>query len=357
LGLLAKAQIITFPCLLLLWDYWPLQRMFASSNGSSSGTVVARKRLSWLLLEKLPLFALSIADAAVTIHAHRVAGALNPIVLRPLSMRLENAVISYLRYMGKAFWPSRLTILYPYSPSSIRGWQVFASSFILLLVSLLVIRWHHLRYLLVGWFWFIGALLPMIGIVYNGEHAMADRYAYLSFLGLFIMVCWGAADWARERQLSSVWLAAPSLVALLALAAVAHRQIYYWNDDLSLWSHALAVTSNNWVAEDHLGAELTDRWQLDAAMPHFRAAAAIYPLHPLIYAHMGYYYQQRGDPRAAIEQYQKVIALSDNAVAQHARLRFMTFENMADAYRALGDYNRATECLEAAKDALAHAPR
>jgi hypothetical protein len=334
--------------------------MFASSDGSSPGTGVApAKKLSWLLLEKLPLFTLSIADAAVTIHAHRVTGVLNPIalVLHPLSTRLENAAISYLRYMGKAFWPSRLTILYPYSPSSIRGWQVFASSFLLLLVSLLVIKWRRLRYLLVGWFWFIGALLPMIGIIYISEQAMADRYAYLSFLGLFIMICWGVADWVRERQRSSVWLAAPSLAALLALAVVAHRQIYYWNDDLSLWSHALAVTSNNWVAEDHLGKELMDRWQLDAAMPHFRAAAAIYPLYPLIYAHMGYYYQQRGDPRAAIEQYQKVITVSDNDPALYSGLRLVTFENMADAYHALGDFNRATECLEAARDALAHAPR
>ncbi|HME57004.1 MAG TPA: tetratricopeptide repeat protein, partial [Terracidiphilus sp.] len=359
LGLMGKSQIITFPCLLLLWDYWPLQRMFASSEASASGTapgtaVFPARGFSWLLWEKLPLFALSAADAAFTMRAHRASGALNPLVSYTLSTRLQNAVISYARYIGKALWPSRLTILYPYSPSSIRGWQVLASLILLIVVSALVIKWRHRRYLLVGWFWFLGTLLPMIGVIYINDQAMADRYAYLPFVGLFIMICWGVADWAGERHLSPAWLAVPSFAILLALAVVAHRQLTYWNSDVDLWSHAVAVTSNNWVAEDNLGAALSDRGQLDDALTHYRAAAAIFPLHPITYLYIGSYYQQRGNPQAALEQYQKVITLSDNAVAQYARLRLMALLSMAGIYRDLGDNPRAAECIDAAKHLPAH---
>lgn len=140
---------------------------------------------------------------------------------------------------------------------------------------------------------------------------------------------------------------------MLALAAVSHRQLTYWNSDVSLWSHAVAVTSNNRVAGDNLGVALSERGQLDDALPHYQAAAALYPLHPITYLYLGSHYQRRGDPRAAIEQYQKVITLSDNAVAQYARLRLMAFENMAGAYRDLGDNALATECIESAKRMLA----
>jgi tetratricopeptide (TPR) repeat protein len=372
LGLLAKAQIVTFPCLLLLWDYWPLQRMFAPGEGPDSGiaegaTTVPARRLSWLLWEKLPLFALSAAHSAMTVHAQGASGGLNPLVSYTLSARLQNALVSYVRYLGKAFWPSRLTVLYPYSPSSIQGWHVLASLFLLLLISVLAFRWRHRRYLLVGWFWFVGALVPMIGLFYINDQAMADRYAYLPFVGLFIMVVWGVAgllaethttgtshpDRAYEQHPSPMWLAILSLAVLLALGLVAHRQLKYWDSDAAMWSHAVEVTSNNWVAEDNLGAALMDAGQLDDALRHFRAAVAIFPTYPITYLYLGSCYQQRRDPQAAIEQYQKVITLSDNTGTHYARIRLMAFQNMANAYRDLGDNARAAECLESAKRIVA----
>ncbi len=371
LGLLAKAQIVTFPCLLLLWDYWPLRRMSAPREERYSGiaagaTAAPARKLSWLLWEKLPLFALSAADSAMTVHAQGASGGLNPLVSYTLSARLQNALVSYVRYMGKAFWPSRLTVLYPYSPSSIPGWHVLVSLFLLLLVSALVIKWRHRRYLLVGWFWFVGALVPMIGVFYINDQAMADRYAYLPFVGLFIMVCWGVADLctrkdkisasrpdrAYEQHAYPVWLAIVALAGLLALAVVAHRQFKYWDSDVAMWSHAVAVTSNNWVAEDNLGAALMDAGQLDRALSHFRAAVAIFPTYPITYLYLGSCYQQRREPQAAIEQYQKVIALSDNTGVHYARIRLMAFQNMANAYRDLGDNPRAAECIESAKRIL-----
>ena len=368
LGLLAKPQIVTFPCLLLLWDYWPLQRMFAPSQGTAGTTAVAGRKFSWLLAEKLPLFAFSLADSAMTLHAQYSRGGTNPLVSYTFWARLQNALVCYVRYLGKAFWPSRLSILYPYSPSSIRGWQVLVSVFLLLLISILVIRWRQRRYLLVGWFWFLGTLVPMIGLLHINDQAMADRYAYLPFIGLFILICWGVADLLPTRSEAGaqrpgdhvvewhtfpVWIAAPSLAVLLVLALIAHRQLDYWDGDLALWSHALEVTRENWVAEDNLGELLMNSGQLDEAMPHFRAAAAIFPTYPMTYLSMGDYYQLRRDPSAAIEQYQKVITLSDDPGAHYARIRLMALERMADTYRDLGDNARAAQCIEAIKVMLA----
>jgi hypothetical protein len=366
LGLLAKPQIVTFPCLLLLWDYWPLQRMFAPSTDRGLGTtMVPARKFSWLLWEKLPLFALSAADSLVTLRAQYSRGGTNPLVSYTFWARLQNALVCYVRYVGKALWPSRLTVLYPYSPSAIRAWQVVASVFLLLLVSVLVIKWRRHRYLLVGWFWFVGTMFPMIGIFYINDQAMADRYAYLPFIGLFIMTCWGVADLlprvrklastedgAQERLRLTVGMAVLSLAVLLALGLVAHRQLKYWNSDVAMWTHALEVTSNNWVAEDNLGAVLLDRGQLDDAMAHFRSATAIFPNYPMTYLFMGEYYRQRHEPQAAIEQYQKVVTLSDDPGAQYARIRLMALQSMAEVYRDLGDNAHAAECIESAKRML-----
>jgi protein O-mannosyl-transferase len=181
LGLMAKPQVITFPCLVLLWDYWPLQRMSAGRNTSSStiktpGTMPARK-LPWLILEKLPLLALSVASAIVTVRAQRADSAVsNPLNTFPFAIRLGNAVLSYAQYLKTAFWPSRLSILYPHPGYSLQTWHVFVTLFLLMIITALVVRNRRHHYLLVGWFWFLGSLVPMIGLIQVGSQAMADRY-------------------------------------------------------------------------------------------------------------------------------------------------------------------------------------
>ena len=219
LGLLAKPQVITFPFVLLLWDYWPLRRMFASSPELNSGTathaVIPPRNLSWLVLEKLPLFALSAASAFMTMKAQR-AGADK--VWYPLSIRLGNAIVSYAKYLRDAVWPSRLAVFYPHPGNSLRGWQVGAALLLLLVITALVIELGH-RYLTVGWLWFLGTMVPMIGLEgvgYQGMQGMADRYAYLPFIGLFIMICWGVSEWAEQRHISTAWLAGLSFAVLLS---------------------------------------------------------------------------------------------------------------------------------------------
>jgi len=214
LGLMAKPQVITFPFVLLLWDYWPLERLavrfspFALRQNSSGGIRAKSEERhetrhyspTALGLEKLPLLAIAAASAAITMKAQRTANAVLSLGAVPLSIRLSNAIVAYVRYLGKAFWPVNLAPMYPHPGSSLPAWQVYGALLLLLAITLWVVEQRRRRYPLVGWLWFLGTLVPMIGLVQVGRQAMADRYAYLPLLGIFIMVCWGIADWVEERR-------------------------------------------------------------------------------------------------------------------------------------------------------------
>src|SRR5208283_3716151 len=247
MGLMCKPQVITLPCVLLLWDYWPLQRMLAAPARPSATEVTAipGRSFSWLVSEKLPLLVLAAASAAITIKSQGAGGATT---WYPPSVRLGNAIVSYAIYIGKAFWPAHLAPMYPHPGSSLREWQILLAILLLLTITGIVIEDRRRRYLPAGWFWFLGTLVPMLGLKQVGAQAMADRYAYLPFVGLFLMVCWSAAEWSEQRKLATAWLAVPSVIVLLVLMVVTHRQIDYWSDHVTLWSHALQVTSGNWQA-------------------------------------------------------------------------------------------------------------
>ncbi len=367
LGLMSKPQVITLPFVLLLWDYWPLQRVafrpwqfvfrrkdaplasgeiqLAKNQQRSSDEerkAKSEKRFSWLILEKLPLFALSAACAVITIKAQRAGGAIATFSI-PLDMRLANAAISYVRYLEKALWPSRLAVFYPHPLRFALGWQALAALVLLLVITVRVVLERRHRYLLVGWLWFLGTLVPMIGLVQVGTQAMADRYAYLPFIGLYLMICWGVADLAQQWHLPAAVLPVTSLAVLAALTFVAYRQIGYWKDNVTLWSHTVKVTNGNFVAEDNLGEALVSRGKMEEAMPHFFRAAAIFPRDPTSNLNIGAYEQVHQDFSSAIAQYKRVLSNTNNPVVRRRALM-----NMADAYHALGDDARARQCLEAA---------
>ena len=377
LGLMAKPQVITLPFVLLLWDYWPLERLavrsspFASrqrrSNEPSEGNRIATSqepiaRSDWrtLLLEKVPLLVLCAASALVTMQAQRAGGAVASLVKYSLAVRLENALVAYMRYLGKAFWPSKLALMYPHPGNSLKPWQVWLPLLLLLAVTEFVIRFRRRRYLLVGWLWFLGTLVPMIGIVQVGHQAMADRYAYLPFIGLFIMVCWGLADAVvapnptdRAGQISltpprpqTLVLYAVGGVVLLALAIATHRQIQYWSDNLVLWSHVSDVIGPNLISEQRMGDELLKRGQPTEAMQHFARATAIKPSDPDSNFAIAVYEQKQGNLPEAIRHYEVVVA---NAASPQMRVRALTY--MSYAYRDLGDSERARANLEAARSA------
>jgi tetratricopeptide (TPR) repeat protein len=350
LGLMSKPQVITLPFVLLLWDYWPLRRMAVREGKSTDATepaaIFPQRIFAWLVKEKIPLFVLSAGSAVITMRAQRLGGGINPD--SALLTRLANAIVSYARYLGEAFWPTRLAPIYPYPVGPFKAWEVAAAALLLAAITALAIVGRRHRYLLVGWFWFLGTLVPMIGLVQVGRQAMADRYAYLPFVGLFIVICWGVSDWAMQRHVPIAWQAGVSVGILLVLAALTHRQIDFWNDNVRLWTRTLQVTNGNYLAEDNLGRALQAEGKPRDAMPHFERAAEIEPSYVFAYIHMGIYQHQQGDLQGALRQYQKVISLTANDIAHYGEIRYEIFVNMASAYAGVSDFVRARECLESA---------
>ncbi len=375
LGLMAKPQIITLPFVLLLWDYWPLGRLDSAARFSrfplrqqgqdASFGEPRTAGLGWprLLLEKAPLLLLCVASGLLTMQAQSAGGAVASFIKYSLTVRLENALVSCLRYLGNAFWPSHLALMYPHPGNSLKIWQVWLALLLLLGMTGLVLRFRSRRYLLVGWFWFLGTLIPMIGIVQIGHQAMADRYAYLPFIGLFIMLCWGVPELLqstasspgpgipaarRNLRLSRAALLASSCVVLLCLAVVTHRQLSYWSDNVKLWSHVSDVIGPNLISEQCIGDELLRRGQPTEAMQHFLRAVAIKPSDPDSNFAIAVYEQKHGELAQAIQYYKAVAA---NAPNQQMRMRALTY--MSYAYRDLGDSENARASLAAAHS-IAH---
>ena len=359
LGLMAKPQVITFPFVLLLWDYWPLGRLVPRSKERT-----AKNGWPPLLLEKVPLLALSAASAILTMNAQSSAGAMR---YYPLSERLGNAALSYVRYIGNAFWPSRLAVFY--SHPALTAANVALCLLVLLAITAFVLYRHTERYLAVGWFWFLGTLVPMIGIVQVGEQAMADRYAYLSFIGLFILLCWGVADLAERRRLSIAWVAAPSAAVLIALGTMTHKQLGYWSDNVTLWSHMLEVSGGSYEVEENLGVALLESGHAAQAMEHFQNVTALVPesaaaigrelagYAAVAHLYLGAYEQKQGRPRDAIAHYDKVLELAQQFASQNRsakvppvliKMEAVALANSGDAYYVLGEFPQAKRSYESA---------
>jgi len=345
LALLSKPQVIAFPFLLWLWDYWPLGRIGAPAvaGPAAQGASMTRLRSGWLVLEKLPLLLLSAASAVVTMKAQKAGGAVQTFSQYSLLLRLETAVISYVSYLGKALWPSKLVAMYPHPAKLYPAWQVGAAVVLLLLITALVIRARDQRYLAVGWFWFLGSFVPMIGLVQVGYQAMADRYAYIPFIGLFLMLTWLAADWAQAHQFGVRWLAIPAVSCLLLLGTLTYRQVGYWHDTESFWRRTVALTQDNYIAQNNLGDFLLHQDRTEEAAAHFRAALAIRPDGIAANLNLGAYEDGRGNLPAAIEHYQMVAR-----DAGDVGMRATAYGSLGFAYRGLGQSMKAKQCFETA---------
>lgn len=359
MGLMSKPMAITLPLVLLLLDYWPFRRMrfagmvdrqieasVASNEGVAYGDArfsVETRPIGKLFLEKTPLLLLSVASATITMIAQRAGGALLTSAAHAPLLRLENVVVCYVLYIEKAIWPSHLAVLYPY-PHALPVWKAGASAIFLLSATWAVLKYRARRpYLFVGWLWYLLTMFPMIGLVQVGNQAMADRYAYLPFIGLFILTVWTIAEWAARRQVSTKALTVAGVAIVLALAAVTRIQIGYWHDDLSLWSHALAVTKNNYVAENNFAHALIKEGRPDEAIVHFRAASDLEPDDPVSELNLGIYAQEHGDWQQAVVRYDLVLQL-----ATDADLRATAYANLGTVYFALHDFDRAQRNFDAA---------
>jgi Flp pilus assembly protein TadD len=343
LGLMAKPQVITLPFVLLLWDFWPLRRITGAQPAAETQSESPTRSFSWLLLEKLPLLFLSAASAVITMHAQRAGNAVRTVVEWSLATRLENAAVSYARYLGIAFWPWRLAPFYPRPEQALHAAPVAASTGLLLLLTVLAIVSWRRGYPAVGWFWFLGTLVPMIGLVQVGEQAMADRYAYLPFVGVFLTVAWGLAELARRLRISNGWLAASSGLVLVTLGVLTHYQIGHWRDSETLWNYTLQVTQRNFMAHQNLARELAMQGRTEEALVHFHAAEDCFNYDPAQVLALGLYEQRNGYLQDAISQYERALRGSSDPHLKSAALG-----NIASVYLQLHDYARAHENCAAA---------
>jgi tetratricopeptide (TPR) repeat protein len=311
LGLLSKPMLVTVPFVLLLLDYWPLRRLVRQGPGGAAG--VAWERVPRLLLEKGPLFALAAGSAAATAAAQSSWGATASVEAFPLAARVANAVVSYVVYLARAVWPSSLAVFYPH-PASLQerlpAWQVWGAALALGTLTLLALRSARRQpYVAVGWLWFVGTLLPVIGIVQVGSQAMADRYTYVPLIGIFVAVAWAAPDLLRGWRYGRHLLAALGGAILVALSLAAWTQTGYWRDNASLYSRAIAVTPNNWLAWNNLGHHHLRRGALPEARSAFQEALRIKPDYADAWYNAGVVFARSHDHPRAIAAYREALRL------------------------------------------------
>jgi len=367
LGLMAKPMLVTLPFVLLLLDYWPLQRFQQKKLDQISRTAVS-KSLSgenqkgkskkthaageevkaeqpaesryhqWslirpLLVEKIPLFALTALSSIVTYLVQQKGGAVASLEAIPLSARISNAFVSYITYIGKTIWPNGLAVLYPHS-QSLPTWQVFGAALLLIAVTSTVIwKAKRIPYLVVGWLWYVGTLVPVIGIVQVGLQARADRFTYIPLIGLFIMATWGISEFSKNWRYRKEVLFSSSAVILVCLCIITWTQVGYWQNSITLFEHTLLVTDNNNTAYNYRGAAYLNLGSYSQAIDDYDKSIELYPMDVETYYNRGTAYLHLGNYRQAIGDYDKAIEINP----KHEE----AYNNRGTAYANLGNYKQA----------------
>lgn len=305
LGLLSKPMLVTLPFLLLLLDLWPLGRM---------GFPAGARQLGRLTLEKVPLFLLSLADAAVTLKAQMADGAVQSLEGFPFAGRAANAVTAYAAYLSKTFWPAGLAVFYPYRGVRIPIGEILASTALLVVIGAVALRtWRRRPYLAIGWFWYLGLLVPVIGLVQVGRQAMADRYAYLPLLGVFLALAWLLADFAEKSRARRTAVGAAVAIALGAGAVLSAVQVEAWRDEITLFRHAVGITTDNEVAQNNLGAALQERGRNAEAAARFREALRLRPGYADAHVGLGEALVRMGQPGEGIRQIREGLRLEPDS--------------------------------------------
>lgn len=309
LGLMAKPMVVTLPFVLLLLDVWPLRRITVWRDGRTLLSPGDNATAMRLVREKLPLFVLALASTVVTLIVQRRWGAVGNLRAYPLELRLENTIVNYVAYAGKMVWPVRMSAFYPYR-QSVSGVAVAGALILLIATCIAIVRGARSRpYLLVGWFWYLGTLIPVIGVVQAGLQSIADRYTYIPLVGLFIIVSWGAVDLSERWIPQRIVLPAMAVLILAACAIIARRQVETWRNSLALWQHAVDVTSNNAYAQYNLGVVLVQAGRIDDGIARFREAIQIEPNYADVHIDLANALNERGAADEALTEFATVVRL------------------------------------------------
>jgi len=341
LGLMAKPMLVTLPLVLILLDYWPLGRWaragLVHEPGRHGGRIAA------LVWEKAPFILLAALSSTVTLIAQWQGGAVSPTEIVPFGVRFWNALVAYLLYLVKIVWPVGLAVFYPHPGRSLPWWLVLCAALVLVGITLGVLRARKTQpYLVTGWFWYLGTLLPVIGLIQVGEQAMADRYCYIPLIGPFLMISWGApalaARWLTPRVLLPVLTAA----TLSALICVTWGQVRYWRDSFTLFTHTLSVTTNNSRMHNNLANVLAQRGEIEKAITHYEKALAIQPKYPEAESNLGAALISQGRVEEGIGHYREALRLDPNLAEVHNNLG-VALADQGKTEEAVSHYLKAVE--------------
>lgn len=346
IGLMAKPMLVTLPFVLFLLDYWPLDRISLGKALPIERTVLIRPRSpGWLCLEKIPLIILSITSSVLTYTIQNHHGYRTATDVLPLDRGVANAFVSYIRYLGKMFWPTDLSVLYPHpylaGGQPWKSWQIGAAGIVLLAIFAIVTWAHRHRYLTVGWLWFIGMLVPVIGFVQVGMQAMADRYTYLPLTGLFIMIAWGLSTWftlLQSRKIVKTGAVVLAVGILIACITVSFSQTRHWRNSVTLFTHALKVTPENAIIHYNLGTTFKDQNKPGRAIMHFQEALTVNPNFLDAHLNLGGLLIHQGQINRAISHFNKVLEINPNSTDGH--------HNMAIALQAKGQIGPMVQHLQ-----------
>jgi tetratricopeptide (TPR) repeat protein len=321
LGLMSKPMIVTLPFVLLLLDVWPLRRLSIKKTAPAGRTkkkgqsgMEPKARAAAILWEKAPLFALSACSAVVTYFVQQRGGALVPANWIPLGARVANALVSCVVYVWQAFWPARLVVFYPH-PVSLPAWEIVGAGLVLLGVSILALRsLPRLPYLAVGWFWYLGTLVPVIGLVQVGMQSRADRYTYMPLVGIFLLLTWGVADLFQRWPIAKPALGAMAVAACCACLILTWYQVQNWRNSEALFTHAVMASTDNYLGYYGLGGVLRDQGRLDDAATLYGEATRLYPRFGGAHGGLAGVYLKQGRINEAITELTEAMRLSPATV-------------------------------------------
>jgi tetratricopeptide (TPR) repeat protein len=336
LGLMCKPMLVSLPLILLLVDYWPLNRLPSLSLADAEN----RKILARLLLEKVPMFLLVLASAAMTMIAQRES--MLPIANAAFPARLANGALAYVDYISEMFWPKELAVLYPWYPQRLTPSHVTVAALVLAGISLGVFLFRRRRYLVTGWLWYLIMLVPVIGIVHVGNQSHADRYTYLPQIGLYLLLAWGAFEMGARFVFYRVLLATVAVAALAALIFQARVQASYWQDGETLWSHALKATTQNIIAEANLGDALYAKGKETEAWMHFEKSLRINRHQPSLLSSVGVFYLEAGRTVEALAHLQEAVEIEPKCEDAHYNLGNL-YLKIGNGPEALVHYQRALD--------------